>query len=56
VVYLLLAVYGAAIGHDDSAANFVPLNEADTWLHLGLGVLMIGAGVATTRSGVDDAV
>ena len=48
IVYLVLAVYGAAIEHDTSALNFVPLNEADSYLHLGLGSAMILAGVVTT--------
>ncbi|EIE99159.1 DUF4383 domain-containing protein [Saccharomonospora glauca] len=46
-VYLLLWVYGVGT-HDDSAANFVPLNRADDWLHLGLGLGMIGLGVLAT--------
>jgi hypothetical protein len=50
LVYIVLAVYGAAIEHDTSALNFVPLNEADTYLHLGLGSGMILAGVATTAA------
>jgi hypothetical protein len=49
LIYIVLAVYGAAIEHDASALNFVPVNEADSYLHLGLGSLMIAAGVATTR-------
>lgn len=40
VVYLLLWLYGLFIGHE-TPANFVPLNDADNWLHLGLGVTMI---------------
>ena len=40
VVYLVLWLYGLFIGHD-SPANFVPLNDADNWLHLLLGVTMI---------------
>lgn len=40
VVYLVLWVYGLFIGHD-SPANFVPLNTADNWLHLVLGLGMI---------------
>ncbi len=44
LVYLLLWIYGLLIEHD-SSANFVPLNDADNWLHLGLGVAMIGAGL-----------
>lgn len=41
VIYLLLAVYGMLIDQA-SAANFVPVNNADNWLHVGLGVVMIG--------------
>lgn len=47
VIYLLLFVYGMAIDHD-SDANFVPLNTADDWLHLALGVGMVALGVALT--------
>jgi hypothetical protein len=47
-VYLVLWLYGLIIGHE-SAANFVPVNTADNWLHLILGLGMIGLGVATTR-------
>jgi hypothetical protein len=49
VVYLLLWLYGLVIDHD-SSANFVPLNNADNWLHLLLGVGMIGLGLALRRS------
>ncbi len=44
VIYLLLWIYGLIIDHG-SAANFVPLNNADNWLHLGLGVGMIVLGL-----------
>ncbi|TDQ52256.1 DUF4383 domain-containing protein [Actinorugispora endophytica] len=40
VVYLVLWLYGLVIDHD-TAANFVPLNTADNWLHLLLGLGMI---------------
>ncbi|MGN0100853.1 MAG: DUF4383 domain-containing protein [Dietzia sp.] len=40
VIYLVLWIYGLFIGHD-SPANFVPLNTADNWLHLVLGLGMI---------------
>jgi hypothetical protein len=46
-VYLLLWVYGSAVG-EHMAANFVPFNIADNWLHLGLGAGMIVLGVAGT--------
>jgi hypothetical protein len=44
LVYAVLWVYGLVIEHD-SDANFVPLNDADNWLHLGLAVGMIGLGL-----------
>ena len=47
-IYLVLWLYGLVIDHD-SAANFVPLNGADNWLHLLLGVGMIALGLLTTR-------
>lgn len=47
-VYLVLWIYGLVIDHD-SAANFVPLNGADNWLHLFLGIGMVGLGVALRR-------
>lgn len=40
IIYLVLFVYGLIIDLD-SAVNFVPLNSADNWLHLGLGVAMM---------------
>jgi hypothetical protein len=46
-VYLLLWIYGVAIDHQ-STANFVPFNNADNWLHLGLGLGMIALGVVST--------
>jgi hypothetical protein len=48
IVYLVLWLYGLLIGHE-SAANFVPLDTADNWLHLGLGVGMAGLGLALGR-------
>ena len=44
VIYLVLWLYGLAVGRNDDA-NFVPLNTADDWLHFGLGVGMIALGV-----------
>jgi hypothetical protein len=43
-VYLVLWLYGLVIDKD-SAANFVPLNTADDWLHFVLGVGMIALGL-----------
>ncbi|MDS0140420.1 MULTISPECIES: DUF4383 domain-containing protein [unclassified Amycolatopsis] len=50
VVYLVLWLYGLLIDHG-SDANFVPVNTADNWLHLGLGVGMIALGLLTARAG-----
>lgn len=43
-VYLVLWLYGLVIDKD-SAANFVPINAADDWLHFVLGVGMIALGL-----------
>ncbi|MDN4171842.1 DUF4383 domain-containing protein [Nocardioides sp. SOB77] len=48
-VYLLLWVYGLAVGHG-SDANFVPLNTADNWLHLALALTMLALGFAGYRA------
>ncbi|MEV8508466.1 DUF4383 domain-containing protein [Actinoplanes sp. NPDC051475] len=47
-VYLVLWLYGLVVSQD-STANFVPVNTADDWLHLLLGVGMIVLGFLTTR-------
>lgn len=52
--YLALAVYGMVIDRA-SAANFVPLNTADNWLHIGLGAGMVGLGLITSKSVGPDA-
>jgi len=44
VVYLVLWIYGLLI-EDGSQADFVPVNDADNWLHLVLGVGMIALGL-----------
>ena len=46
--YLGLAIYGMVIDLA-SEANFVPLNKADNWLHLGLGAGMVGLGLFAGR-------
>lgn len=48
VIYLVLWVYGLVITQD-SPANFVPVNSADNWLHLVLGLGMAGLGVVLAR-------
>ncbi|MFD9698878.1 DUF4383 domain-containing protein [Lentzea sp. NPDC059081] len=46
-IYVFLWVYGSAIG-EHSDTNFLPVNTADNWLHLGLGAAMILLGIAVT--------
>ncbi|MBB6349060.1 DUF4383 domain-containing protein [Nonomuraea muscovyensis] len=48
VIYLLLWLYGLLIDKD-SAANFVPVNVADDWLHFVLGVGMVALGFLLSR-------
>ncbi|MBD1543558.1 DUF4383 domain-containing protein [Arthrobacter sp. IA7] len=48
VIYLVLWLYGLIIGHD-TAANFVPVNTADNWLHLILGIAMIALPILLSR-------
>ncbi len=48
IIYLVLWIYGLIIDFD-SSANFIPLNDADNWLHLILGVGMVALGLLLTR-------
>lgn len=48
VIYAVLWLYGLLI-EQTSAANFVPINSADNWLHLVLAVGMIGLGFLVDR-------
>ncbi|MFI7595803.1 DUF4383 domain-containing protein [Micromonospora sp. NPDC049359] len=47
-VYLVLWLYGLAVDHD-TGANVLPVNAADGWLHLGLGLGLIALGLLTAR-------
>jgi hypothetical protein len=47
-VYLVLFVYGLVVDQT-SDANFVPVDDADNWLHLALGVAMVGLGLVPDR-------
>ncbi len=48
LLYLVVAVFGALVDRT-SEANFLPVNNAGTLLHLGLAVSMIGLGVVGIR-------
>jgi arginine exporter protein ArgO len=53
LIYLALWIYGLAVDQD-SDANFVPMNQADNWLHLGLGLGMIALALLVWRSAEPD--
>jgi hypothetical protein len=42
VIYVVLFVYGLFVGNADDA-NFVPINNADDWLHLVLAVGLLAS-------------
>lgn len=46
-VYIVVAVWGFIIGSGESILGFIPINTADSVLHLALGVLGLGAGFAS---------
>ena len=48
VVYLALWAYGLVVDKA-SSANFVPVNDADDWLHFALGLGMVALGLALSR-------
>lgn len=49
IVYLVLWLYGLLVGHD-TPANFVPVNNADNWLHLVLGLGMVALALLLSRN------
>jgi uncharacterized protein DUF4383 len=46
-VYIVITVWGFIIGDNESILGFIPVNTEDNFLHLALGLLGIGAGLAT---------
>jgi hypothetical protein len=48
-IYLVVWFYGLVIDQHGSG-NFVPLNDADNWLHLGLGLTMVLLGLIGRRA------
>ncbi|TNB69290.1 DUF4383 domain-containing protein [Arthrobacter sp. BB-1] len=50
VAYLFLWLYGF-LSDDTTPANFLPANNADNWLHLALGLAMIGLAIALAARG-----
>jgi len=50
VVYFVLVLVGLFIANKEEAINFVPINTADNYLHLGLGIGMVALGLLLSRS------
>lgn len=46
-VYVVVAIWGFVIGGGESILGFLPVNDEDNVLHTILGVLGIGAGLAS---------
>jgi hypothetical protein len=51
LIYLGLWVYGLLVG-TDGPRNILPLNNADTWLHFSIGVVMTVLGITLAGSRV----
>ena len=47
-IYAVLFLYGLVVDHG-SSANFVPVNNADNWLHLILALGMLALGLVLGR-------
>lgn len=48
VLYLVIWLYGLLIDQT-SSVNFIPVNTADNWLHVVLGVVMLALGILLGR-------
>jgi uncharacterized protein DUF4383 len=46
-VYIVIAIWGFAIGNHDSLLSIIPVNTEDDVLHLLIGVAGLAAGLAT---------
>jgi hypothetical protein len=49
VIYFVLWLYGLFVAGGDTPANFVPVNNADNWLHLVLAIAMVALGLLLSR-------
>ena len=54
-VYVIVAVWGFAIGDGQSILGIIPINTEDSVLHLLIGLTGIGAGVASQSARVSPA-
>ena len=48
----MIAIWGFVIGGGESILGFLPVNTADNFLHLILGLLGVGAGITTPKQRV----
>lgn len=44
-VYLLLWIFGLIVHGGEGKGNFIPVNDQDNWLHLGLALALLGLGL-----------
>jgi len=49
VLYLAIAALGFVAGSGDAILDLIPVNTADNFLHLLIGLAGLGAGLATPR-------
>jgi Domain of unknown function (DUF4383) len=49
-LYLVVALWGFAIGSGESILGFLPVNTADNLLHLVIGALGAGSALSTPRA------
>ena len=54
ILYLLVCAWGFVIGSGESILGFLPVNTADDLLHLVLGLLGVGAALATPKASVGE--
>jgi Domain of unknown function (DUF4383) len=50
VVYIVVAVWGFVIGSGEAILTIVPVNTADNFLHLAIGVLGLATGTASGQA------
>lgn len=54
-IYIVIAIWGFVIGSGESILGFIPINTEDNILHVVLGVLGIGAGLASPERELEPA-
>ena len=49
-VYIVVAIWGFAIGNGESILGFIPINTEDNVLHAAIGLFGVAAGLASPRT------